>query len=1163
MATFKLSPTLILGLGGTGKDVLLRIRKMFFERYGKNPFGGIGFPVIGYLAIDTDDQKLDGVAGEPLTPFVARNIRLNTEGDAPEVVVCDIKSQDFDNYFNGGSQSYPHIFEWMPPDMNKYGSSAVVQGAGQNRLFGRLAFFHHYNSIRSALKKKLLQIQNYAIRPELLPMWLPEGARAEDVNPKQVEVVIVYSLAGGTGAGMFLDAAMLVRDVLNELDLGTSILIHYLVMPEVMTGPGGVLANQVEMKKKVEENAFAALREMEYFALRREGLFDLSIPPSPTAQERGPGQMPLFEVRWERDRPTKIYNPPWDICYLVGGSNEPLAGQQLPLAEVCQMIAEQIGLYFDPGDFGERMRSNRSNDVAKTIDVMAQKVYGEDGVELFSRYVSRRFSLFGLAQLNFDRTRMKRAAAHKLAALFLKVWWKRTTGLLPNEYESKALSDLGTDDARELPTVTPHGQQSPMSLAVLPVGRALLRTAAGSTSHMGEVVNERHKSIRAALETAPDSLRIEIELREWIAENRAATAPPARGERLAASAIPNVIRQNREELTKTAQNRLDDLFHYRLSQWGIPDTIRLLQSYQEILDERVEEAAEYRMASNAGPTAWEARLADAKKVPGYLKRMAARAELQRAADAVRKQIAGWYKEAIAADIFQFFQDTAKRVRRDGTGASYSASLRSFDAKLPRVEEYLHARFQELSRPEQSRIDTRGNPEVEKPTSGRTTSLLHKQTEEEYEKRIAKTLHAVDGRIDSLDWVQIEGALLAELGKSPNSRLANSTSLADLILQFFPVTGTPAASDADFDDLARELATCCEALLPRFAEDITARDEFFTQPDTETPLRNLRTYSAPLMRKNKDVLTTRDVDTDPRQMLGMAGQQTVPGGRFLDMLRRSGEKDSLSLTGLESLDLKSDAIVLYREKVGIPLCYSASLGELGDRYDHTRRASELHIHADFFRGKLPEIRHIDQAKQTRMAHCLESAVVGIVVGQILFDPGRNTFSMVYKEFTSQLGTHLEEVVRNLTGDADRARVLESSVDRWLTESGAAAEGRPLATLWAALRWFYEELRHRVEILLNNQQSRGRYEHPLLSFVRDRMLPRVRSRLSRTTGGLALIAKLEEITQRMYEPQTRPDERADLWRQWQEMARDRLGAFAPINDRDLPIPVLALSSQRPAS
>ena len=50
MEAQKLRPTLIIGLGGSGGDILLRLRKKFFEK-----FGGIGeFPIVGYLWFDTD-----------------------------------------------------------------------------------------------------------------------------------------------------------------------------------------------------------------------------------------------------------------------------------------------------------------------------------------------------------------------------------------------------------------------------------------------------------------------------------------------------------------------------------------------------------------------------------------------------------------------------------------------------------------------------------------------------------------------------------------------------------------------------------------------------------------------------------------------------------------------------------------------------------------------------------------------------------------------------------------------------------------------------------------------------------------------------------------------------------------------------------------------------
>jgi hypothetical protein len=1149
MAGLKLTPTLLIGLGGTGKDVLLRIRKQFFDRQGK-----IGYPIIGYLALDTDDQMADTIAGEQLTTYVGKTIRLRREGDIPELILCDIKPHEFEDYFNGGVQSHPQIFEWMPTDMNKYGSTAVVKGAGQNRLLGRLAFFHHAATIRETIRQKLLDIQRYAVKPELVKAWLPEGASPDDVQATQMEVVLVYSLAGGTGAGMFLDVGMMVRDVLAELKLGTSIIIHYLILPEVITGPRGVLHAQNEMKRKVEENAFAALREMEYFALRRDGSYDLSIPPKLAASDRGPSQVPIFEVQWQRgSRRTAVNSAPWDLCYLVGASNEPLAGQQLAHTEVYQMVAEQIGLYFDPGDFGERMRANRSNDVAKIIDKMRQMVYAEDGSELFWRDVSRRFCMFGLAQLQFDRARMKRAAAHRLAWLWIDRWWNRSSMLLPNEIRGKAEADLGTDDPNLQPTVTPDGEQAAVSFGLVSVGRALLRTSAGSTSHVGEAVNERHKELRLAIEEGNDPKKCEAELKAWLQEHRSATAPPARGERLASSALPNVVRQNREELEARMNLRLGELFRYRVSEWGIPDTATLFAAYQEILEERVEQAAEYKSAARGGGEEWEKRLLEAKRIPGYLKGMAIKAELLRAVDQGRRQIAAAYKAAIGDDLLQLMRSMAARVRRDNVAQSYHSSLRGFSAKTTRLTDYLTARFQELSSPEQARAETRGNADATANRQGRVTALLHRQTEAEYDRRIARALGVPDGNPERIDWIQLNNEILTQLGNTNNPRLGDVRTIADLVLRYLPV-GSPQANDADFNELARELAEACESLLSKFAEDVKALDEFFTQADTETPLRNLRVYSAPMVRKNKDVLTTREVDTDARQMLGLAGQKSTTGNRFVEQLKRSGEQDPLSLASIEALDMKSDAIVLYREKVGIPLCYYAGLGDLGEKYDTSRRPKELHIHADFFKGKLPEIRHIDQSSQTRMAHALESSLCGIVVGRVLYDPGRTTFSFLYKDFTRQLGSQLEEVARNLTERPEWAAALNSEIDRWFSDAAEREGGKPLALLWAALRWFYEELRKRVEAMGEASRNRIALDHPLLSFVRDRMIPRIRSRLDQTAQGVSLIRRCVELDRQMNDPRTRSEERADLWRQWCELVERDLGRFSPINPDDMPIPVM---------
>ena len=47
LKTQELMPTIIIGLGGTGKEVLLRIRRQFVEKYGAIT----EFPIISYLSI--------------------------------------------------------------------------------------------------------------------------------------------------------------------------------------------------------------------------------------------------------------------------------------------------------------------------------------------------------------------------------------------------------------------------------------------------------------------------------------------------------------------------------------------------------------------------------------------------------------------------------------------------------------------------------------------------------------------------------------------------------------------------------------------------------------------------------------------------------------------------------------------------------------------------------------------------------------------------------------------------------------------------------------------------------------------------------------------------------------------------------------------------------
>src|SRR5205085_1086697 len=113
-----LAPTILVGLGGTGKDVLLRIRRLFFQREGKRDYY-IGYPIISYLALDTDGAGFASIEWEDLTAYVLQNIQFR-QGDEREMIDCSVKPDQFTQYFEGGKRMHPHIFSWMLPDMYRY-----------------------------------------------------------------------------------------------------------------------------------------------------------------------------------------------------------------------------------------------------------------------------------------------------------------------------------------------------------------------------------------------------------------------------------------------------------------------------------------------------------------------------------------------------------------------------------------------------------------------------------------------------------------------------------------------------------------------------------------------------------------------------------------------------------------------------------------------------------------------------------------------------------------------------------------------------------------------------------------------------------------------------------------------------------------------------------
>ncbi len=241
-------PTVFVGLGGSGKSVLMRLRKQFHDRF--TSWGPRFDRFARFVFIDTD-------RGE----FAPRDQRNAMFADVmpreSEVVESTISRADFQRIFDNLELRVDvDLLHWLKPSMRTVGPGAVEDGAGTHRQFGRLAFFVNYAAIRQQIKVQIEEVLAYATE------------HAAEVSPDRIEVVIATSLAGGTGSGMFLDVAYLVRDLLSHPDYDALRIKHVTIvafLPEMFRNSGETLL------PRLRQNAYAALLELEYYGTPRNG----------------------------------------------------------------------------------------------------------------------------------------------------------------------------------------------------------------------------------------------------------------------------------------------------------------------------------------------------------------------------------------------------------------------------------------------------------------------------------------------------------------------------------------------------------------------------------------------------------------------------------------------------------------------------------------------------------------------------------------------------------------------------------------------------------------------------------------------------------------------------------------------------------------------------
>ena len=311
----KVRPTVFVALGGTGMEVLLRLRRRILQAdwNGARIDAVDRFPAAAFLYFDTDTLEAHeqgrASAADPMAAKVAFR-----EGETLQKAVNLARYQ-------AERRSYPHIDAWLPArDLSRIDSS---KGAGQIRAIARLLFFDQYRGFAARMTAKAgTVLANMSNEAALRALGLDTAT--------DLRVVVVASVAGGTGSGAVIDAGYAISSL--ETPKRPDAVDLFLVLPS-----GYVGAN----KDRVFANGVATLSELEYAM-------------------RGNPEPPYVERWGDHEAPARGVERPYTDVYLFDTHN--LADQRTSsVTDLYDMMADVLFEDFGDSEFAGRKRSTSVN----------------------------------------------------------------------------------------------------------------------------------------------------------------------------------------------------------------------------------------------------------------------------------------------------------------------------------------------------------------------------------------------------------------------------------------------------------------------------------------------------------------------------------------------------------------------------------------------------------------------------------------------------------------------------------------------------------------------------------------------------------------------------------------------------------------------------------
>ncbi|MEO7496670.1 MAG: tubulin-like doman-containing protein [Massilia sp.] len=381
-----LRPTLFIGAGGTGMEVMMRIRRRIlsavWNRHHPTRVESIAeFPVARFLHFDLDNHAIIDEGKSQRTDPWYELVKLSDEERLVEPL-------DLPQYHESDDSlaRFPLIESWMPLRPKKLRSLGIdpSKGAGQIRALARLYLFDKYPKLRGRIKGALNFLSSNAGN-ERKETYQRLGLQ---VDTSKFRIVVIASCAGGTGAGSAIDLGWLSKAIArqevsdNQVDL-------------VMFMPSGFAKAN---KERTEANAYATLMELE------TTMRDMNA-----------------QVRWMDPDSLVGKGAPFDDVYFVDTANLANKATQ-DIKDVYQMVADTLFEDFASADFANRKRSIAVNQQQHKLGPFNPRVPEQRFGDMRLSY-SKVYSAFGQAVLDTQQSLRDDIRAYELAALMVKAFF--------------------------------------------------------------------------------------------------------------------------------------------------------------------------------------------------------------------------------------------------------------------------------------------------------------------------------------------------------------------------------------------------------------------------------------------------------------------------------------------------------------------------------------------------------------------------------------------------------------------------------------------------------------------------------------------------------------------------------------------------------------------